>query len=360
MDELKKTSGHSGRLVFSVPYNPAAIKELKKIEGYEWNPVKKQWSLPDSGHVREKLKEIFAGFPLSEDLNNILNPNEQNNKKNTDSAFKELSAELSARKYSRKTINTYLYYNTGLLKNAGKAPENICQSDVTNYLQHLNEEKQASASTLNLVINALKFFYGKIHNKKFIYEIKRPKKDKKLPVILNSDEIARLLSALKNIKHRTLLMLAYSGGLRVSDVVKLKISDIDSERKLLHIKNAKGRKDRYTLLSDAALQNLREYWKIYKPETWLFPGADAKEHLTVRTAQRIFKNACKAAFISKDVSIHSLRHSFATHLLEAGTDIRYIQELLGHSSVKTTEIYTHVSNKDFSKIVNPLDRIMKK
>lgn len=150
-------------------------------------------------------------------------------------------------------------------------------------------------------------------------------------------------------------MLTYSGGLRVSEAVNLSLEDISTERKLIHIKGAKGRKDRFTLLSDTTLKTIRIYIEFYKPEVWLFPSIYKKSHTTTRTAERVFEQACEKAVIVKGVSIHSLRHSFATHLLESGVDLRYIQELLGHKSSKTTEIYTHVRNKDLSKVKNTLD-----
>ena len=152
-------------------------------------------------------------------------------------------------------------------------------------------------------------------------------------------------------------MLVYSAGLGVGEVVRLKPEDIDSERMLIHIRGAKGRKDRYSLLSEATLKILRKYWKQYKPVKWLFPVPDKERHITIRTAQRVFEMACNRAGVKKKVTIHNLRHSFATHLLENGIDLRYIQELLGHKSSKTTEIYTHVSSKDLIRIRNPLDQI---
>ena len=191
--------------------------------------------------------------------------------------------------------------------------------------------------------------------KNFAYEIKRPKKDKKLPVVLSRFEISQMLSSVSNIKHRAILMLTYSAGLRVSEVVKLRYEDIDAERKLIFLKSAKGRKDRYTMLSDVALETIRKYLKEYGQSRWLFPGQDKENHMTTRTVEKIFSNTCKKANIEKDVTVHSLRHSFATHLLECGTDLRYIQEVLGHKSSKTTEIYTHVSNRDIGKIKSPLD-----
>ena len=179
-----------------------------------------------------------------------------------------------------------------------------------------------------------------------------------MPVVLNQKEVSRILSSVNNIKHRAILMLVYSAGLRVSEVVKLKPEDIDTERKLIRMKGAKGRKDRYTILSDAAMETLRIYLQANTPKNWLFLGQKADSHITTRTVQKIFDDAVKKAGIRKEVSVHSLRHSFATHLLESGTDLRYIQELLGHKSSKTTEIYTHVSNKDLSKIKSPLDSIL--
>ena len=174
----------------------------------------------------------------------------------------------------------------------------------------------------------------------------------------------RIFESVNNIKHKAILMLAYSAGLRVSEVVKLRVQDIDTERKMIFIKAAKGRKDRYTVLSEVALRVLREYWKAYQPKNWLFPGARQNSHLTTRTVEKILEDASQKAGIAKHVTVHTLRHSFATHLLEGGTDLRYIQELLGtpvcrqaDKSSKTTEIYTHVSNKDLRKIKSPLDNI---
>ena len=206
--------------------------------------------------------------------------------------------------------------------------------DVKDYLFHLVEEKEVSTSTLNIAVNALKFYYGEVLKRRFAYGIKRPKKDKKLPVVLSQEDVSRILSSVTNIKHKLILMLMYSAGLRVSEVVKLKPEDIDTERRLIHIRGAKGRKDRYTMLSEVALDMLNEYIQKYKPQTWLFPGAKPGAHVTTRTVQAIFEKACEKAKIGKEVSVHSLRHSFATHLLESCVDLRYIQELLGHKSSK--------------------------
>ena len=271
--------------------------------------------------------------------------------------FENLRKNLVVRKYSPKTIKSYIHYNKDFLGYVRKKPNEITNEDVKDYLFYLVEEKEVSASTLNTAINALKFYYGEVLKRGFVYELKRPKKDKKLPVVLSQEEISRILSSITNIKHRLILMLIYSAGLRVSEVVKLKPGDIDDERKLIHIKGGKGRKDRYTMLSEVAIEMIRRYLKEYGQSIWLFSSQDKEKHITTRTVEKIFSNACRKANIKKNATVHSLRHSFATHLLERGTDLRYIQELLGHKSSKTTEIYTHVSNKDIGKIKSPLDSL---
>lgn len=272
-------------------------------------------------------------------------------------AFEDLRRELVSRKYSYQTVKGYLYCNRDFLGFVKKQPSEINDSDIKDYLLYLAEEKQSATSTLNQAINALKFYYGTMLKRKFVYEVKRPRKDKKLPVVLSKEEVAKIINSVDNLKHRAILMLVYSAGLKVGELVKLKIEDIDSKRMLIHIKGSKGRKDRYTLLSEKALEILRQYWRKYKPEKWLFGGAKEGRYLSTRTADKIFRVACENAGIRKEVSLHTLRHSFATHLLEGGTDLRYIQELLGHTHSKTTEIYTHVSTKSLGKIKSPLDSL---
>ncbi|MCY7352215.1 MAG: tyrosine-type recombinase/integrase [Cytophagaceae bacterium] len=183
-----------------------------------------------------------------------------------------------------------------------------------------------------------------------------PAKERQLPVVLNSDEITRIFAQLKNLKHRTVLMLIYSAGLRISEAINLKIKDIDSKRMQIRIEQSKGKKDRYTLLSQKALLLLREYYQEYKPVNYLFEGQDSPTY-SAKSIQLILKRACEQAGIKKHVTVHTLRHSFATHLLENGTDLRYIQLLLGHESSKTTEIYTHLTTKGFDQIKSPLDSL---
>lgn len=331
----------NNKVIISVPYNQELIRKIKTIPGRRWNPNEKYWKVPYDENLISRLLVLF-GENISIDPHFYLIP---------------LQKELSIRKYSRRTIESYIRYNRDFLLFANNNPEEIENEDIKKYLYYMMEKKNISASTLNIIINALRFYYGEILKRKFIYEIKRPRKDRKLPVVLSREEIAKILSSVDNIKHKTIFMLAYSAGLRVSEVIRLKPEDINSKRKLIHIKGSKGRKDRYTLLSETVLKNLREYWNKYRPQKWLFEGAREEKNLSARTADKIFKNACDKAGITKKVSFHSLRHSFATHLLEGGTDLRYIQELLGHAHSKTTEVYTHVSRKNLGKIVSPIDTI---
>lgn len=276
-------------------------------------------------------------------------------KKLSITTFEDLKRELLSRKYSYRTVKSYLYYNRNFQSFVNKDPHNVTDSDIKDYLLYLAEEKQSATSTLNQAINALKFYYGSMLKRKFVYEVKRPRKDKKLPIVLSKEEVAKILNSVDNVKHKAILMLVYSAGLRVGEVVRLRPEDVDSKRMLIHIKGSKGRKDRYTLLSEKALDILRLYWREYKPEKWLFEGFRDGRCISIRTIQAIFEHAKEKAGIRKDVTVHSLRHSFATHLLEGGTDLRYIQELLGHAHSKTTEIYTHVSTKSLGKIKSPLD-----
>ena len=189
-----------------------------------------------------------------------------------------------------------------------------------------------------------------------VYYIERPQKEKFLPEVLSEEEVIKIIKSISNTKHKALIMTIYSGGLRISELINLKVKDIDSDRMQIRISQSKGKKDRYTLLSKKTLITLRQYFKEYKPKEWLFEGESGGQYSTT-SVEKILKRALIATGIKKRITVHSLRHSFATHLLESGTDLRYIQNLLGHSSSKTTEIYTHITTKGLDRIVNPLDKL---
>lgn len=266
-----------------------------------------------------------------------------------------LERELKIRGFSYKTIKAYLHYNIKFLNFARKSPKEISNEDIKRYLEYL-ADKDVSNATLNLAINALKFYYTQVLKRRFFFDIKHPKKEKRLPVVLTKDEIRKMLEATKNLKHKLLMEIMYASGLRVSEVIKLKIPDIDLEEEIIRVNLAKGRKDRQTILSKRAIEDLKKLLETKEDDNqYLFTGAQNESHLSTRSAQKIVLQAAKLAGIKKDVSCHSLRHSFATHLLEKGVDIRYIQKLLGHKRLETTQIYTQVSTQKLKEIGSPLD-----
>jgi site-specific recombinase XerD len=252
-------------------------------------------------------------------------------------------------------MKSYLHYSRAFCEFVSKTPEDVGAGDVKLYMAGLDKTFEFSASTMNMAVSALKFFYHQVMKNDRVNEPHRPRSDKKLPVVLSKEEIECLLNAESNLKHRLLLMIAYSSGLRVSELVALRPSDADTARGILYIRSAKSRKDRFVMLSNRVKKYLCELNLCPGESAWLFPGARAGKHLSIRSAQYIFERARMKSGIEKPVSIHSLRHSFATHLLENGADIRYIQNLLGHASIRTTERYTHVARRNALCIPSPLD-----
>jgi integrase/recombinase XerD len=275
-----------------------------------------------------------------------------------------MKQQLVLKAYSPSTIKTYLNEMAVFLKAIKQHPaDEFTTVRLKNYLQYCHETLKLTENTLHSRMNALKFYYEQVLKKeKFFWEIPRPKKKLILPKVLGEDELAKLFNALTNLKHKAMLFTAYSAGLRVSEVAALKIKHIDSGRMQILVENAKGKKDRYVTLSPVLLDILRAYIKSYeiKPRTYLFESEQTYTAYPARTIQRIFQLAKEKAGIKKEVGIHSLRHSFATHLLEKGTDIRYIKDILGHFDIKTTERYLHVSKKDLVNIISPLDDLWRK
>lgn len=217
-------------------------------------------------------------------------------------------------------------------------------------------DRKVSWSSFNQVVAALRFFYGVTLEKEWdIRRIPYHKTGRKLPVVLGQEEMRRLFDAVKNPKHRAILMTAYASGLRVSEVVHLRVSDIDSQRMTIRVAQGKGRRDRYVMLSEKLLIVLREYWKLKRPRHWLFPGMDVQQPLNRATVHKVFIKARRNAGILEPITVHGLRHSFATHLLESGVNIRKIQLLLGHRSLRSTQVYTHVAKDDLNRTISPFD-----
>ena len=263
---------------------------------------------------------------------------------------------MELRNFSPRTHTAYLSAVTNLAKHYKKSPEGVTQEEVEDYLLYLKKECKLSFSTRNQAISGLKFFFNEtIKNPDMQLQLPRRKTPVKLPEVLSVDEVNRVINAPSNVKHRVILMTAYSAGLRVSELVRLEPRHIVSSRMLILVENGKGVKDRYTILSKTLLENLRQYWQSYRPKKWLFPSTDEQRHISRSTAQKLFVNAKKKAGVSKGRGIHTLRHSFATHLLEAGYDISTIQKLLGHRHLSTTLVYLHVSKRAICAVESPLD-----
>lgn len=264
---------------------------------------------------------------------------------------------LNYRRYSPNTIKTYSEaLNCFFHFYENRSVESLNIDDIIHFNSAYILKKNLSASYQSQVINAIKLFYRNRFNKIMEVDgIQRPRREKRLPNVLSKEEVKAILECPVNLKHRAMLSLIYACGLRRSELLNLILKDIQSDRNLLFIRQSKGKKDRVVPLSAKLISLLREYYKAYRPKIWLFEGQEVGEKYSERSIQLVLNQAVQKAKINKPVSLHWLRHSYATHLLESGTDLRYIQELLGHSSSKTTEIYTHVSNKNLQQIRSPFD-----
>jgi len=264
--------------------------------------------------------------------------------------------EMEVRRFSASTKKSYLLAVRGLAGYYLESPEKISRNKLKDYVHYLLETRKLNWSTVNGVVSGLKFFYAEVLNRQEdVLAIPARKTPRQLPEILSAEEVKRLFDSADNQKHRVFLMTTYAGGFRVSEAVRLKLTDIDSQRMMIRIEKGKREKDRYTILSSRLLGELREYWKKYHPPTWLFPSSTGDSHIANTTARAIFQNAKKRAGITKKGGIHSLRHGFATHMLEAGVDTRTIQILMGHSSIQSTCLYLKVTRKKLGKIKSPLD-----
>jgi len=266
--------------------------------------------------------------------------------------------DMELKGFSPKTISAYIAHVAHYAKHYSKSPENLGAEEIKDYLHYLIQEKHVSSSYVNGVYSALKFFYGTTLQREWeLAKIPRSKKDKKLPVTLSQSEIQQIFNVVQNIKHKAILMTIYAAGLRVSEAANLKVQDIDSKNMQIHVHEGKGKKDRYCILSQVNLEILKSYYKNYYPREWLFPGQTPDKPITSRTIQHIFEKAKDKAKIKKPATVHTLRHSFATHLLEAGVSVYHIQQLMGHANVRTTSIYIHLQRKDVLNVISPLDML---
>ncbi len=322
--------------------DPELLDRIKAFEGRQWSSSLKAWHVPDTEAYRKEFGLTSAAdlLPSAEGIAALI-------------VFREW---MRSKRYSENTIKTYMdAMKSFLVFHNRKMVADLTNEDVIKYNNEYILKHNLSASYQNQIVNAIKLFFKIVSNTIMdIEKIHRPRREKTLPNVLSKEEVLRLIDVTDNLKHKTMLALIYSAGLRISEALHMKATDIDSKRMLIHVKNAKGKKDRYTLLSNRVLLLLREYYAVYKPKSYLFEGLHGGVY-SDRSAQVVLQQAAVKARIDKRISLHTLRHSFATHLLESGTDLRYIQDLLGHSSPKTTMIYTHVSSTSLKNIKNPFD-----
>lgn len=356
-----RTISGSLRLIFN--YNIELTKEIKKMPFCKWNKQNNWWTIPYAEKFVNELKSHSKKLNLNfiyetetaGERQSKISPFDIPNYKDCPDEFTEKLKEL---RYSEQTIKTYKSLFEEFINYYHKYDiDRIDDKMIKEFLRYLVNERKISISYQNQAINAIKFYYERVlGGQRKVYYIDRPRREKTLPTVLSEEEIALVLNAVENIKHKAILITIYSAGLRISEVINLKLTDIDSKRMQIRVEQSKGKKDRYTLLSPKTLHLLREYFLIYKPKKWLFEGQNGDKY-SDRSIQNILRMAIEKTSIKKRVTVHTLRHSFATHLLENGTDLRYIQSLLGHESSKTTEVYTHITTKGFDQIKSPLDKL---
>lgn len=365
------TLQHKGRqvILLKFPFDAKLIAETKKMPDAVWSYTHRAWCLSYRADIIPQLHQHFTGLAVIDDSNFSANLSEI---QNTNAVIKcheisdvslqkieKFKSWLQSKRYSESTIRTYLdALRTFLKYYSSLSVEEITNDHIidfnTNYILH----NKYSASFQNQVVNSIKLFYKVVENKNIEIDlIHRPKRARVLPNVLSKEEVKEILHAHVNMKHRTMLSLIYSCGLRCNELLKLKPVDIDSKRNLITIKQAKGKKDRIVPLSPKILEMLRNYYAAFKPTNFLFEGQKIGNAYDERSLQQVLKQALKKVKNTKPVTLHWLRHSYATHLLENGTDLRYIQELLGHSRSTTTEIYTHVSTKSIQNITSPFDSL---
>ena len=374
-DKSKEVTIQVARKSISIkmPKNETDIQFIRSFKYVRWDKNNYSWIIPNYGNNLNLLKNYFSGrieeieyvkvnfhkseavMPLSLVIEKL--PELDNKEKDEIAYFKQW---MEHKRYSESSVKTYTHVIENFLRFIKpKTSAEADNDDMVRYVHQYLIPKKYSQSYQNQVVNSARLFFKIIRGAKIVTEqIERPRREHKLPNVLSKEEVGDILKSQTNIKHKTMLSLIYACGLRRSELINLKPENVDSKRHLLIILNSKGKKDRVVPISDKVIELLREYYKGYRPKEWLFEGYKQGERYSEESLSQVLKHACKKANITKPVTLHWLRHSYATHLLESGTDLRYIQELLGHKSSKTTEIYTHVSEKSLQKIVSPFDNLL--
>lgn len=354
------------RLKLYFEYDKEVIALLKTIPGARWDPKEKCWHVATQAGPVDKLNRLFEGKlhfemdekPVGREDYKTVGLYDGKIVGREDLVPVEFIKTMTLKNYAPNTIRTYKSMMQEFLEYYRDLdPAKITEVQIRDYLLHLIEERDVSISYQNQSINAIKFYYEQVLGRPVkTYYIQRPKRGRVLPNVLSEEEVSLIIKSTENLKHRAILSMLYSSGLRLSELINLKLKDIDSKRMVINVRHGKGNKDRMSLLSEKVLTLLREYFLKYKPREWLFEGQFGEQY-SPTSVQKLFRQAAQRAGIKKKATVHTLRHSFATHLLERGTDLRYIQSFLGHQSSKTTEIYTHITKRGIEKIRSPLDNL---
>jgi len=371
------------RILIRFPYDREIGGLIKNMEGSAWSKTHGSWHVAFSEETMNKLKQMFRckGIIVEKRNNDNTNALPEANKtsltvrgrgeitkivkQNLDPDKREnimrYRKYLENRRYSERTIQHYCNMTEAFLAFcAGKSITEITNEDVEKFNSEIIIKYRYSTSHQRQLTGAIKLFFGLIDNRKLeLDKLVRPRKSNYLPIVLSAEEIVRILESIANVKHRCIIGLIYSSGLRIGEALNLQVADIDSDRMLIRVNQGKGKKDRYVALSEKILILLRNYARVHKPKNYLFYGQFSEQYSSV-SIRAILRNACKKAGVKKRVTPHTLRHSYATHLLENGVDLRYVQELLGHSKPETTMIYTHVTRKKLISIQSPFDVLYKK
>ena len=336
------------RTTLHFDYDKDLIAEVRKIRGAKWSKTLGCWHVPHLTNLDQFLQK-GAEDPMKPVCRT------QNQE-----AVYDLEQWMKQYSYSENTVELYGRSLRSFFRMVDKPWTALSSDDIIRYNREvfINEAGRHRYTAHNIFVSAMKLFFKAKQSENLVpKDIKRPRRRKKLPIVLSEEEVMRIIKCTNNIKHRVLLMLIYSAGLRIGETLKLRLEDIDGQRRVIDIHQGKGKRDRRVPLSKKVLELLREYYRIYRPKSYLFEGEVEGRPYSPKSAQNVLRRAVRRADVKKRVTLHTLRHSYATHLMERGVGLRYIQEILGHSSPKTTMIYTHVSGKRLRDVVSPLDEM---
>lgn len=361
------THGNKNVLLAKFPYDKRIYSAFINSQLGFWDKFQRGMIISDRLEVLQEVKELMKGIAVVNDSalysttilkKKLSAPSLEKLNEDLQRKIEHFNSYLRQQRYSENTIKSYADCLAAFFRYfKSKSVESYCSDDLILFNREYIIKYNYSISYQKQVINAVKLFFQLFPSNSFIVDlVERPRNEKKLPVVLSLKEVETLINSIINLKHKTMIMMIYSCGLRRGELLSLTIKDVDSERMLVHIKQSKGKKDRMVPLSETMLRNLRSYAKVYKPNELLFTGQFGGKY-SGTSLQAILKSALKRSKITKSVTLHTLRHSFATHLLESGVNLRCIQEVLGHSSPKTSQIYTHVSSEDLKNIISPLEKL---